>query len=228
MKHVGLNLARRPFINQRPVVRAAILFWVLGGLLALGNGYLYWGYFSGFGNKSEALARVKSQVTEGQARVARTEAVLRSSDLGWQNKQVEFLNDQIDQRAFSWSFLFDRLSEALPRDARLLRLAPHFPVGGIRDEAESARRKTNQIQLAVEGEAKSGKDMLDFIDALFHNKAFDDPNPSHESRERSGDLRFSMTVKYQPGAEAPSAKAPAAPAAHKAAEKPQSKEGTKS
>lgn len=200
MKGVDLNLASRPLSNLRPVLRATILLWVIGGLLALGNAFLYWGYFSGFGNKSEALAQVKDGVTKADAQIVETEAELRSSDLAWQNEQVEFLNAQIAQRTFSWSFLFDRLSETLPRDARLLRLAPHFPVGGARDEAASARSKADQIQLVLEGEAKSGKAMLDFIDALFRNKAFDDPNPSHESKERSGDLRFSMTVKYRPGA----------------------------
>lgn len=202
MRGVDLNLARRPFFNRRPVVRAAILCWVLGGLLAVGNGYLYWGYFSGFGNRSQALSHVKEGIEKGEAHIARTKAELRSSDLEWQNKQVDFLNDQIAQRTFSWSYLFDRLSETLPRDARLLRLAPHFPVGGARDEETTARSKGDQIQLALEGEAKDGKAMLDFIDALFRSKAFDEPNPSHESKERRGDLRFSMTVKYRPGATA--------------------------
>ncbi|HKI86967.1 MAG TPA: hypothetical protein VKA53_09500 [Thermoanaerobaculia bacterium] len=199
MKSVDLNLARRPFSNQRPVVRVAVLCWVIGGLLALGNVYLYWGYFSGFGNKSAELTEARDRVASGEQKIDRTENQLRSSDLEWQNKQVEFLNAQIAQRSFSWSYLFDRLSETLPRDARLLRLAPHFPVGGARDEEASARRATDQIQLALEGEAKNGKAMLDFIDALFRNEAFDAPNPSHESKQRSGDLRFSMTVKYRPG-----------------------------
>src|SRR6185295_8868399 len=39
-----LNLARRPFLNSRPVVRIALLLWVLGFLLLLGNVSLFWGY----------------------------------------------------------------------------------------------------------------------------------------------------------------------------------------
>jgi hypothetical protein len=43
----SLNLSRKPYVNSRPVVRTALLLWIVGGLLLLGNVFLFWSYLSG-------------------------------------------------------------------------------------------------------------------------------------------------------------------------------------
>ncbi|MBV8200745.1 MAG: hypothetical protein JOZ15_08990, partial [Acidobacteria bacterium] len=41
-----LNLARRPFVNTRPVERLAAILWVLGVLLLVANVTLFMGYLN--------------------------------------------------------------------------------------------------------------------------------------------------------------------------------------
>ena len=53
-----LNLARRPFLNSRPVVRVSLILWMLGLLLLLVNVSLFWSYLSSSKDKRAEIAVV--------------------------------------------------------------------------------------------------------------------------------------------------------------------------
>ena len=61
-----VNLARRPFINRRPIVRFAALLWLAGILLLAWNVRLYRGHWQG-------TARVPAAARGGAEQAARTE-----------------------------------------------------------------------------------------------------------------------------------------------------------
>jgi Tfp pilus assembly protein PilN len=193
-----LNLARRPFTNTRPVTRTAVLLWLLGILLLLGNVSLFWSYLSGSGEKRAELARMERQVEHGQRDVARLEDRLANSDLDQQNKQVRFLNRKIAERTFSWSLLFDRLAEVMPDGVRLNRLSPSGLVDKDSREFDVQRGRDNRVTLIIAGEAKSDEAVLQFVDNLFAHPAFEDPDLSHDSREDNGLVKFDIQVKYLP------------------------------
>ncbi|HYN23207.1 MAG TPA: hypothetical protein VE078_19770, partial [Thermoanaerobaculia bacterium] len=71
-----LNLARRPFVNTRPVKRLSLALWLLGGLLLLGNVTLFWSYLSGSTEKREDLVRMEEQVEHERQAVSRLEVRL--------------------------------------------------------------------------------------------------------------------------------------------------------
>jgi len=52
-----LNLARRPFLNSRPVVRVALLLWLLGLALLLVDLWQFLGYRERSADKRERIAR---------------------------------------------------------------------------------------------------------------------------------------------------------------------------
>lgn len=194
-----LNLARRPFINTRPVTRTALLLWLLGFLLLLGNISLFWSYLSGSGEKRAELGRMESQVAHEGQEVARLDARLAASGLDRQNRQVRFLNRRIAERAFSWSLLFDRLAEVMPDGVRLNRLAPSGLVDKeSRDFNENQPQRDNRVTLTISGEAKSDEEPLRFVDNLFAHPAFEDPDISRESREDDGLVKFEIKVMYLP------------------------------
>lgn len=197
-----LNLARRPFTNSRPVVRAAALLWLLGLLLLLGNVALFWGYLSGSAEKREELARLEQQVERERQTIRTLESRIDGLDLEQQNRQVRYLNRKIAQRTFSWSLLFDRVAETLPDQVRLMRLAPtglaeDSEREALRDDEEEGE---DEVRLSISGVAKSDEALLQFVDNLFAHPAFDDPDPTRETREEdTNQVRFDLTVTYLPG-----------------------------
>jgi Tfp pilus assembly protein PilN len=198
-----LNLARRPFVNARPVTRVALLLWVLGGLLLLGNVTLFWSYLSGSTEKREELARMREEVERERQAVDRLQARIAGIDLARQNEQVEFLNRKIAERTFSWSLLFDRLTQVLPNDVRLIQLHP-TPIAAERPGEQPTRgqpRSSDQVLLSIQGEAKSDEALLQFVDRLFAHPAFKDPDLARETRDEEDQdrLSFELRVTYLPG-----------------------------
>jgi len=200
-----LNLSRKPFLNTRPVTRVALLLWALGGLLLLGNVTLFWNYLSGSTEKREELVRMEEQVEREREAAGRLEARLAGLDLEQQNEQVEFLNRKIAERTFSWSLLFDRLTETMPNNVRLIQLQPATISG---EERARTRNRTaaelnaplasDRVPLVIAAEAKNDEEMYQFVDNLFGDY-FDNPNLLSEARSDEGDrISFNIHVIYLP------------------------------
>lgn len=202
-----LNLARRPFLNSRPVVRVALLLWVLGFLLLLGNVSLFWGYLSSSADKRQQISRGEQEVARQQRAAAQLQSRLDNIDLVRQNEQVDFLNQKIEERTFSWSLLLDRLAEVLPNDVRLTRLTPRTEeraegagtASGRSRPARGKLRREGQIPLSITGETRNDEALLRFVDNLFAHPAFVDPNPTREERLENNLVRFDLSVQYIPG-----------------------------
>ncbi len=210
-----LNLARRPFLNSRPVVRVSLLLWVLGLLLLLGNVSLFWSYLERSADKRQQIARGGQEIARQQAAAAQLQSRLDNIDLERQNEQVDFLNEKIEERTFSWSLLLDRLAEVLPNDVRLTRLTPRTedPAGGQSRRSRTARsqpRREGQVPLQITGETRNDEALLRFVDNLFAHPAFVDANPTREERLENGLVRFELSVQYIPG-KAPQGATAAAP-----------------
>jgi Tfp pilus assembly protein PilN len=203
-----LNLARRPFLNSRPVVRVSLLLWLLGLGLLLINLALFQGYLASSADKREQIARGALEVARQQQVAAELQARLDALDLKSLNDKVDFLNEKIGERTFSMSLLLDRIAEVLPHGVRLERLKPNTgevakrQLGRSRSVASTReRRQDGAIPLVITGEARSDEDLLRFVDNLFAHPAFADPNPKTDTRqeEQGNLLRFELTVQYIPG-----------------------------
>jgi Tfp pilus assembly protein PilN len=198
----GLNIARRPFVNTRPVTRVSLLLWLFGLLLLLGNVSLFWNYLSGSAEKRAELERLQADIQRQQQTIGQLQQRLAGLDLEQQNRQVKYLNRKIAERTFSWSLLFDRLAEVLPDDVRLTRLAPK-PLGRRDDTGrreDELEPLDDRVQLIIGGVSRSDDGHLDFVERLFAHESFDDPDFSRETREAEGNtLEFDLQVTYIPG-----------------------------
>jgi hypothetical protein len=199
-----LNLSRRPFLNSRPVVRISLLLLLLGLALLLWNVVQFQRYL-------EESADKRAQIERGEREIARQEQVgaelqgrLAALDLEQLNERVEFLNEKIAERTFSWSLLLDRLTDALPNDVRLVRLTPRV---NNREEQRQARRRAQageedrRIPLNISAESRDDKALLLFVDNLFAHPAFANPDLTRQERvdEEGNLLKFEVTVQYIPG-----------------------------
>lgn len=200
----GLNLARDPFINRRPVLRAAALLWLLaGGLLAL-NGWVYWHHFVGQGRQQEELAALDPKVTEQRRLLDDALTSLKTFDLDWQRQQVAFLNARIAERTFSWSELFDHLSEVLPPNVRIERVTPQLPAGQRGNARGPQRSPEDEVVLDLSGAAEEDGALLVLVDAFFAHPRFRRPNLEVESRRTdSAEVTFTMSVIYKPASPKP-------------------------
>jgi Tfp pilus assembly protein PilN len=210
-----LNLARRPFLNSRPVVRVALLLWLLGLALLLVNLWQFLGYRGRSADKREQIARSEAEIERQRAYLTRLQKTLDGFDLPAQNQKVDFLNKQIAERTFSWSQLLDRITERLPNDVRLNRLAP---LTGDKAERQLQRsgatgvrrsaRAGDVVPLLITGESRNDDALSSFVQSLF-KPPFTDANLAREEREEDGKtLKFEISVQYRPSP--PAAAAPGA------------------
>lgn len=189
----GLNLAKQPFLNPRPVLRLTVLLWVVGLGVAAFNAQLYFSHFSGSGESREREETVKTSHGSEQAAVQQLRDELAGFDAEWQNEQAVFLNQKIAERSFSWSDLFDRLGEVMPSDVRVSSLSPEFSSS---ERGGRSGPQENEVVLGLRGESKSPEVLLEFVDALFEHESFRAPDLSSESLQDDGLLDYNLSVIY--------------------------------
>ena len=203
----GPNLARRPFVNGRPVTRLAVLLWLLGAGLSIANVFSVSAYLVGSAQKRERLAALEAEIeTEGR-RSAELSKELAGLDLEELNDRVAYLNRRIAERTFTWGRLFDDISEVLPLDVRIVGISP-LNISRER-EARAARNGRTpadvdgnpEFPLEITGVARSAEQLLDFIDALFARPDFAHPDLASEEAASEG-LFFSATATYRSHREA--------------------------
>ncbi len=190
-----VNLARKSFVNSRPVTRVVTLLWLAGALLLAANLWHYYGYFVGRGASSARLLKVEQQLAGERDRLRQLEGEVSNLDLAQRNEMALFLNSKISERSFSWSLLFDRLAEVLPGKVRLLSLTPNTAENDAQRPGEPT--SLDLIELAIRGEAKDTDAVLEFVNELFAHEAFVNPNLKRDSLEQ-GVVAFELETQYRP------------------------------
>ena len=193
------NLARAPFVNERPVRRLAVTLWLL---FALVGGLAAWQAVASRQATSARLAelaRLNTEAAAARERAATLERELRGADLPAQNERTAFLNRRLAERAFSWSRLLESVTAVMPRGVRLVRLSPE----GFGSEQRRAgmpvrAAATTRVEMRVSGEAEETEALLEFVDRLFQHPAFDQPNLARESERKDSRIQFELAVAYLP------------------------------
>lgn len=215
----SLNLARRPFLNSRPVVRTALLLWVLGGLLLVVNVTFFWSYLSGSEDKRALIAKGDGEIARREDAVRQLETRLNNYDLKANNEKVDFLNTRIAQRTFSWSLLLERLADVLPNDVRLSQLQPDT---GSEKRGSAARARVakvgvaaGEVPLKISGESRTNEALLRFQSNLFAHPAFGYPNLLSQAQgdKQSNLISFELTAQYIAGGTKPTGAASVSPSA---------------
>lgn len=192
----GPNLARRPFVNRRPVSRITLLLVVAGVLLLLADLWLYVGYARARQANATQLNALEASIESRRDALQAAERDLLQADLEQQNEVVAFMNRRIAERTFGWSVLFDRLADLLPPEVRLINLSPTF-VEEDRRAREGSEDSPRRVTLALQGHARDGEAILELVDALFADPAFETPDLAQESRQ-GAEVQFSLSVTYLP------------------------------
>lgn len=140
-----VNLARRPFVNRRPIFRFALLLWVIGVVLLAVNTHLYYRHWQGSAEIRQQLAEVESALIAQEEIVAGERQRLERINLDALNARVAFLNALISYRTFPWSALFDDLEEVMPANVRLVDVQPLVRLASDFERLERRRSRPPRV-----------------------------------------------------------------------------------
>lgn len=177
-----LNLARRPFRNERlPTLLlaagcAALVLVTARHALAIRD--LLPGRVGDVEGKVVAVEQEIDRLRKESADLQRVEAPPAAL------KEWAAVKELVDRRTFSWTVLFSALEKALPPGVKLLSVAPR-PVG-------------ETVELALAASGRSVEDALALLQSLQHQRAFDAAFLNGVTEGQDG-VDISCTVLYVPG-----------------------------
>ena len=199
MRPIHLNLASRPYRDYRPVYAVVAAMAVLTAFLALTNAQTYYRYKNETASTRAEIATAEVQARRERERTESVQHRLQGLDLVRLDAQTKYINERLAERSFSWSTLLDELETVLPRDVRIVSIAPSFAPSG-------------PIGLTLQLQSKSAGGMIETINRMNADPQFDSPFPRSEILAE-GTYRFDMSVAYLPPGEAARGAAAPAPAA---------------
>ena len=155
------NLSTRPFYN----VRAVQMALGAAGVILLGAVLFNAARLVDLGMSQESLG-ARAEEAEDEATRLRIEAQRMLAQINTQELEVvagaaREANAIIDQRAFSWTALFERFEATLPADVRITAIQPRLD-------------RTGDFVVAIGVQARRAEDLDIFVESLetgagFHN-----------------------------------------------------------
>ena len=179
---VRINLASEPLENKRLFRALLALVLVLIAVVGLAGGWSFIRF-----QVKNARQRAEAVRLERALETARSEASRfrsRVQDLTKkQQGEVEFLNDLILRKAFSWVSLFSRLEDSLPPSGSVSSLSPAFKGGA-------------KAEVTLTAVFQNLNDLLAFIQNL-QARGFSDIRLVSEGRNGYGLLESEIAVVYE-------------------------------
>ncbi len=190
-----LNLARRPFVDSRPVNLAAGVLSVVIVVMTIVSVSTVRSYLAGSKKTREMIGSLRAESARLDAERTTVEAALSRVDIAGLSVGAEDANSLARRRVFSWTRFLTRLEEVLPEDVRvtqisLARRAGAVPApaaataGGAGTAAPAARPDEVEVQLALVSRDPDG--MPKVVRAFYASRWFDRPQPASETGPEKG------------------------------------------
>jgi Tfp pilus assembly protein PilN len=186
LKALHLNLAARPYRDRRPMTLTLVVLGAVTALLTFNNVQTAYEYFANTETTRERIAVLEAELNREQQALAASERELAAVDVRRLNTQIAFINDQIAERAFSWSRMLDHLEAVLPRDVRVTRLSP-------------AVDKDGNFTLRLVCAARNERGLITLLDRMTADPHFSRAFPQVEGAMEGGLQQFTLQVDYHPG-----------------------------
>lgn len=184
MKAIHLNLAARPYRDERPFIAVVVAGSLLIAFLTLMNFDAWYRYRNETSNTRAKIATLETQADAERQRAAALNQRLRNVDVKRLALQTQFANARLAERAFSWSELLDHLEHVLPDYVRIESIAPSFKPDGM-------------IGLTMQCVARDPDGLVKTMNQLNADPHFSNPFPNGEDHTDQG-YRFAIRVDYRP------------------------------
>jgi hypothetical protein len=179
----GLNLARRPFIDTRPVNVAAGVLAVAVAVLTTVAVQTVVRYFDGSRKTRSTIVSLKDEIARLEDSRKAAEARLQRYDLDEMRAAADDANLIARQRGFSWTRFLDRLEKTLPSDTRVAAVSLSG-TGGSGAKWSAVPNESFWVELTLVSRDPNG--LPKSIRAFYGSPWFDRPTPR---LEESGDRR---------------------------------------
>ena len=120
-----LNVAARPFVNERPLVVATAVLVVVLAAASFTNIFTLLGALREGRERSARVIAAVSEAAEARAEAKRLGATLTDRERRRLRAVAASTTAIIDKRRLSWTRLFEQLELVLPRDVRILSVQPN-------------------------------------------------------------------------------------------------------
>ena len=184
MKPIHLNLAARPYRDERPFIAVVVVSSLLIAFLTLMNFDAWYRFRDATQVTRGKIATLEEQAQKERAHADALNQRIRGVDVKLLAKQTQFANAQLAERAFSWSELLDRLERVLPDYVRIESISPSFGQNGL-------------VHLNMQCVARDSNGLVMTLDRLNRDDHFTNPFPHNEDHTDQG-YRFSLGVDYRP------------------------------
>ncbi len=178
-----LNLASRPFRNRRlPLLATAALVAAAVALTALHAALLLELFSPRALERRAAVGRLESELRalrEQQAGLVVADVPAATRERWRAARGV------VERRVFSWTLLLSRLEAALPRDVRLVSIAPGIEAG--------------EVSIDVQAEAESVEAGFAVVARFEAQPEFSDVRPQSIADGDGGRVKMSYRMRYRPG-----------------------------
>src|SRR5215831_1091882 len=190
MGRFNLNLSTRPFPAYRLTSLALLLFFVVISGVTVWQLYSYRQYSSltkNIRDKEKAAREEKASLTNILSELGtRLDRPVTKDKLA----EIDFLNNLIIRKHFSWTTVFANLESVIPESVHMTTVTPEI----LKDK----------VTLHLEIDCRSISDESEFIRRLQASPVFQDVVVSREERKggtansASGDVGVDLTVTYFP------------------------------
>jgi Tfp pilus assembly protein PilN len=187
-----LNLATRPFRNEGlPQVALSLATVILLAVSVLHGRAIYRllpGQTSGLAKEVNVLEDEGRGLRQDASRLRNVKPSAADS------ARWSAIKELVDRRVFPWTRLFAALEEVLPKNVRLVNIAP------------SAHKTGFEVQL--QAVARSSEDGYQMMEALENRPEFDNVRPESRGAQSEAGLPIEYTMKYNPAAAPPAPPSP--------------------
>ena len=186
MTALTLNLASRPFRNNRAIGRALVSVGALLLLATVANLYVFFTYRSSYAQlqSDRRVEHTRLEALEGKER--RLAREIESRDFAMLYRRGRFAGGVILQQDFSWTRLFNKLEDLMPNEIMMTSIRPNITADGI--------------VIRVEGRAKNQPAFLTLQERLLEDPSYTNVFPSSERKinPRMTDINFTLNFDYLP------------------------------
>ena len=189
MKPIHLNLAARPYRDERPFIAVVVVSSLLIAFLTLMNFDAWYRYRNETRSTRAKIATLEQQTEQEQQRTQALNQKLRNVDVKRLALQTQFANARLAERGFSWSELLDHLERVLPDYVRIENINPSFRPDGM-------------VGLSMQCTARDSDGLVKTMNQLNADPHFSNPFPNGEDHTDQG-YRFAIHVDYRPSISRP-------------------------
>src|SRR5882672_7532521 len=185
---LDINLATHPYEDAKEFWQQWGLGLVLTAVVTLAlMGFTLWKWRNAAKDRAE-VSSLQHNVAVLDAKLARSEAVLNRPENRTLREQSNYLNNLFQQKAFSWTRVFEDLERVMP---------PRLHVVSIHPEVDANNQL--EIKLTVAGESRDRA--LDLVRKMEDSQHFQQTHISEETAghvtQNSGDdVQFEISALY--------------------------------